>query len=355
MKSKSWLLRFAAIVLAALAALAALAYAVDPYMHYRVRDNCYLLNSRFVDSGIIKNADYDAVVVGSSVTQNFDMQLFRERLGVRPIKITTGAISLSEIEQMSALVNESGKARYYFICLDQYLFTPEGDSGGSRFPAYLTDSSGWNDFRYLLGYETWLRFIPVDAAFLALRAAGMQLPVNYQYATSIDRLEDWSLNKTFGAEQTLSSYQRLPAGTEPVSTEGLLESMMRRFDQYLSTLELSQGHYRFFFPPYSSLYWRQAVENGCFDDYMAFKTYAAARLCVYDNVEVYDFQGADFTCDLDNYCDAMHYSPEINDWMVDCFAHGSFTVREDGEERIRMQIEDNLHTLTERYPQLTTN
>ena len=39
-----------------------------------------------------------------------------------------------------------------------------------RFPDYLMDDNPWNDYRYLLGYETWMRFIPIDIALSGAKA-----------------------------------------------------------------------------------------------------------------------------------------------------------------------------------------
>ena len=87
--AKKWLLRLLALILAIVLLMCACAYLVDPYMQYRVRDNQYLLNSRLVTPGLIKNYDYDTVLIGSSMIQNTDMGLFRETLGGSPLKITT--------------------------------------------------------------------------------------------------------------------------------------------------------------------------------------------------------------------------------------------------------------------------
>ncbi len=72
----------------------------------------------------------------------------------------------------------------------------------------------------------------------------------------------------------------------------------------------------------------------------------------YDNVKVYDFQGADFTADLDNYMDMSHYSPEINDFMVSCFASGDYLTDSSTLAETERQIRDNIDTLLFRYPEI---
>ena len=47
------------------------------------------------------------------------------------------------------------------------------------------------------------------------------------------------------------------------------------------------------------------------------------------NVTVYDFQAIPEICDLDNYKDITHYSAQINEYMVDCFANKKYIVTSD--------------------------
>lgn len=347
--AKKWLLRLLALSLALVMLLCAAAYLIDPYMQYRVRDNQYLLNSRLVTPGLIKNYDYDTVLIGSSMIQNTDMQLFRDTLGGRPLKITTGAISLTEIQKLTDKINQVGKAERCYICLDQYLFAPEKWDDMDRFPDYLLDDSPWNDYRYLLGYETWTRFIPIDLGLSAAKMLHIPLPEKFTRAMSIDGLEDWRDDWTFGEEATLSLYTPPKKGTD-FDAETVLARMKKRFDEYLTHLDFTNGDYTFFFPPYSALYWNYAFGAGNGETYLEFKAYAEARLLEYENVRIFDFQNAPFITDLNNYKDYTHYAPEINDWMLRCFASGESLVEvpDSGLERTREQVAE----LLERYPEI---
>ena len=53
----------------------------------------------------------------------------------------------------------------------------------------------------------------------------------------------------------------------------------------------------------------------------------AEALLPYDNVEIYDFQArTEWICDLNQYIDAKHYGPDINDAMAECIAGGEYAV-----------------------------
>lgn len=350
--AKKWLFRLLALTLSLVVLMCAAAYWVDPYMQYRVRDNRYLLNSRLVTPGLIKNDDYDTVLIGSSMIQNTDMALFRETLGGKPLKITTGAISLKEIQKLTDKINQVGKAQNYYICLDQYLFAPEKWDDLDRFPDYLMDDDLLNDYRYLLGYETWTRFMPIDLGLSAAKALNIPLPGKLTRAMSIDGMEDWRDDWAFGSEAVLSLYAPPPKG-KGYDLDRLLGRMETRFDEYLTHLDFTRGTYTFFFPPYSALFWNYAGEAGYGDLYLAFKTYAEECLLGMPNVKIYDFQNADLITDLVQYKDYTHYAPSVNDWMLRCFASGDYQITEPTPVSTLVEkTQEQVQKLLEDYPQI---
>jgi len=91
-----WIRKFLCFLLAIVLGLSGIAYAVDPFMQFRTRDNAYFLQEWYVSGGLVKNYDYDTLILGSSVTQNFDMDVFRQELGVKPLHIGLGGMTPEE-------------------------------------------------------------------------------------------------------------------------------------------------------------------------------------------------------------------------------------------------------------------
>ena len=120
----------------------------------------------------------------------------------------------------------------------------------------------------------------------------------------------------------------------------------------MDSLDLSRGDIVFFFPPYSSLLWYKMEKEGSLESTMELKRHFMELVDGYDNVKVYDFQGAEFTSNLDNYMDLSHYSPEINDFMVSCFASGDYLADSSTLAETERQIRDNIQVLLSRYPEL---
>lgn len=52
--------------------------------------------------------------------------------------------------------------------------------------------------------------------------------------------------------------------------------------------------------------------------------------------------------------DISHYSPEINDYMVHCFATGEYLAGPDTLDETRTQIERNIEILLEENPEILT-
>ena len=53
--------------------------------------------------------------------------------------------------------------------------------------------------------------------------------------------------------------------------------------------------------------------------------------------------------DLNNYKDTTHYSPEINDWMVDCFANNSYIITEEDMNEFQEILIQNTAAFREKY------
>ena len=76
--------------------------------------------------------------------------------------------------------------------------------------------------------------------------------------------------------------------------------------------------YLFLVPPYSMLWWDCAYVNGELEQRYYILEYTIPALLQYENVEVYFFQDeAEIVCNLDNYMDMIHYSPQTNQYMLD--------------------------------------
>ena len=336
---KKWLVYFFLIVIIIMTILITLAYIIDPFFKFRVKDNVYMLDGWFVSAGLTKNYDYDTYIIGSSMTQNFNMDIFREKLQVKPLHIGLGGITPKEINEYIDLAYKTGKAEQYYICVDLPTFTNEESS---RNISYLMKDDLLSNLRYLLSYEVWFRYVPVDTALLISNKLNINLPLKVKTKQSIDKLEDWSLDHKFGKDIVIKNYLDSKYDVSEVDTNDLYNKMIQNFDSFISKFDFNNGKHVFFFPPYSSLFWCKAQDKEYYDTYLQVKNYMIKSILEKGGT-VYDFQFADITTDLNNYKDITHYSTDINNWIVECFAdsNSEYIVNENNIEQHQNKINEN--------------
>ncbi len=348
--ASKWIRTFLCSLLAVLLFLSAVAYAVDPFMQFRVKDNAYMLDEWDVCGGLIKNYDYDTLIIGSSMAQCFDMDVVRQELGVKPLHIALGGINPTEIGKLLDVAYRTEKADTYYICVDMMTFNKDNEE--SRLSEHLLKDDFISKLRYLLSYEVWFGFIPVDIAFVALDAIGVELPIKYAYQKSIDKLGDWRLEHPVGGEQmVLDNYKSSQYSVSYVDSENLYQNIVSSIDTFFARCQFDKGEHVFFFPPYSSLCWAEYQNRGQFEIYLQAKRYFIEKALEY-GVTVYDFQSADITMDLNNYKDTTHFMPHINDWMVTCFASGEWTVNRDNMVLFEEKLVENTNNFREKYAEI---
>lgn len=335
--SKRWLLSFLGIFLVFVMLVGIIAFWVDPYYQFRYNDNAYFNNTaKFPGPGLVKNFDYDTLILGSSMTQNFDMELFRLEMGAEPLHIGIGGLGIDELLAYIELSEDVGKCENYYICIDQYMLT---EAVEFRTPEYLFYDDAVSKLRYLFSYEAWFRYIPLDLALTSLDVVGVALPQKLKQSADIDYLANWENDFPVGQDVVIQNYLRDDYGVSSVEVEGLYERMVEWTDKLFENLPGEKSRYHFFFPPYSVLFWCDASKDGYFEIYQDAKQYFLQKAQSY-GVEVYDFQSAECVFNLDNYKDITHFRPEINDWMVLCFCTGDYLLTEE-------VLEENITVLRE--------
>lgn len=348
MQSKKWLLSFLCILLVAVLLVGLTAYWVDPFYRFRYGENAHFINTaKFPGPGLVKNYEYDTLIFGSSMTQNFDMDVFRQELDCEPLHIGIGGIGLDELLTYIALSEQAGKCESYYIGIDQYMLA---DSIDYITPEYLLRDDPVSTLRYLFSYEAWFRYIPLDAALEVIRHMPVKLPEKVLQAMDVDYMGNWETDYAFGEDAVLRNYLNNAYGVSSVETEGLYARMTGRVDKLFESLPGEKSRYHFFFPPYSVLFWYDAQNNGYLDEYLQIKQYFFEKAQAY-GIQVYDFQSADFVFDLDNYRDMTHYRGEINDWMVQCFARGDYLASNELLKQGREKLVSGVDTFADAYRQ----
>ncbi len=349
---RAFLWRLGLFVLAFLLLGGAVMYAVDPYFQYRLPEADYVLADRFCMENMARRFDYDAALIGSSMCQNFDMDALDEALDKEVFKGVKGGLTIAEATELLNWTAETGQADTILLTLDVIRFNMEEPE--EYYPSYLKNETVLDDWRYLYGYEAWMRYLPMDTAALAFHAAGRELPSVLKAKTEPDLVGRWAERATYPGEEALVRNYLEGQGT--VSSQAVLgmeERMKKNFDLWLENEPFDEDTtYYVFLCPYSSLYWAHTVREGSFEPLLSFRRYYYERLSAYDNVVFFDFQSMEKTRDLSLFKDISHYHPELNDDMTTAFANLDYVATPESMDETEAFIRESVAELMEKYPAL---
>jgi hypothetical protein len=329
MKPIHWIIKFLLLSILTLFIMGVLNFILDPFQQYRKAGFYRPIydNERYLNPGLAKTYDYNQVVIGSSMTENFILSDVKDILGFnKPIKFCMSGATAYEIKIMLDSAYQHQKIDSVIYGLDLFSFT--GDTtrlfnGEGSLPFYLYDNNRLNDYRYLLSLDTFKFF--VDSFVLSKpkvmfdfnRMYEWQYKLDESYFNGTDRLREWKEKAGFNPDYTKSEYS--------------LKAMKANVD--INLIPLIQNHpettFYIFYPPYSILAFKDMESKGWLNTVEQFKKHLFIQLAHYPNVKIYDFQGSkEVTCNLNNYKDLLHYHQRINGWMLQQMKNGKYLIKD---------------------------
>ena len=308
-----------------LAGVMALVVYIDPFFHYHapLEDFPYLVDNQLSQNpGMAKHMEYDSVILGSSMTVNFNTHWFEDLLGLHTIKLNySGAYPKDQSNIMELIFASKNKVDAVFLGVDVMTYTGGVTETKYPIPEYLYDEKYGNDIQYVLNKDVFLNYI--------LRP--MADPEKTDLATVY---QSWWTDEYYNKQWVMHNYEP-PEQVEVQTPE----------DAYLESVELNLAVnicpyieenpdtvFYVFFPPYSILYWNDVICENHLDATIAEYQYIADRLLAYDNVRLFFFPNQEWiVTNLDNYADYTHYHRDINYYMTECFADGSCEITSEEE------------------------
>ena len=312
---KKWFIGVIAGILTILALIAGLVLFIDPYFHFHgpISGISYRLgNQRYMNDGIARNYDYDAVIIGTSMTENFKATQFDELFQVNSVKLPYAGASYREIsESLKRCFHYNDHITTVLWAIDYDYLQYGWDNANyseSEYPTYLYDDNGLNDIKYLFNKEVLMKGLLPDLLYTIM-------------GTDSTSMDDYSKNiVTTGADAVLFNAVR-PALDEEI--EGLTEEEINRVTETIQKnfVEVIEAHpntvFYLYFTPYSIAEIEDYVYSGVYRCMLERQKIAAEILLEYDNVKLYCFfDEFDMICNLDNYWDAKHYDTRMNEQIL---------------------------------------
>ena len=320
LKEKNWNLMVLGGTVGILFMVALVTFMIDPYLHYHkpLESLEYpLKDERYINDGIARNYEYEAMITGTSMAQNFKASQMEELWKVKAVKTAYSGATFHELnESIQRAISYNSNLKYVLCSLDGSRINHDAFSDSyDGYPEYLYDKNPFNDVNYLLNKEV----VPTTIAVVNYTRAGNK-------TTSMDAYGSWSQYKVYGKEAVEATVVPKQAAAESVSftSEDEIRVKENVTENYLKTaLEHPEVIFYFYLPPYSVYYWDDLVKTGKLDAQLKAEELAVSLLTEADNIHVYGFADkTEITADLDNYMDILHYGDWINEEIMEMIYRG---------------------------------
>lgn len=298
---------------------------VDPYFHYHAPlDNYgyrfYHDRERYINDGILKHYEYNALIIGNSMVQNFKTSEFDEIFGVNSIKTAFPGASFKEVDQnVRTALKYNKNCKTIIRCIDDNKLLDNKDSMSyPTYPTYLYDNNIFNDFKYLLNKDILKNSINILNDLLSKKNP----------TTSFDDYGYWNDYFTFGVDAILKEYDRpLKSDIEYNLTEKDVLTITETINQ--NVIETAKNYpdvnFYLFITPYSIIYWDTLNQRGLLNKQIQAQKLAIEIMLECPNIKLFSFfEKTDIICNLNNYKDPGHYSAEINSLMLQYMKNNTY-------------------------------
>lgn len=346
-KSKFWITGWLVIVCLGLALIGIWIYKIDPYFHYHKPDTSKyfyeLNNQRSQNDGIAKHFDYDALITGTSMTENFKTSEMDEIFGCTSIKIPFAGSSYKEIgNNLRSAVENNSDLRIVVCGLDMAKFLDDKDlmrDDLGNYPTYLYDSNPFNDVKYI-----WNRDILWDRAYTMVEAkddSGFEPGM-----TSFDDYSSWD-DETGIDVIWPDGIPEMWVGNPIYLTDEEKTIVQENIIQNVITLakEHPEIEFYYFLTPYSAAWWADLVKYGTIYKQIEAEDEVINLMLECENIKLFSFNNMlDITCDLDNYKDERHYGDWINSRMLEMMHEGEGVLT---RNNYKEYLDEELHNYLE--------
>ena len=318
---RGWTALTLSLLLSCLLGIAGAVILIDPFevYHKATRFIPPITNGTqsYSNAGIAKSYDYDSIVIGSSMTENFVPSQLDSLLGGRFVKLCINGGSPYNHRQMMDMAFATHDIRTVLYCIDVDALTYFYTQPKFEMPDYLYDFNLLNDVRYWFNASVLTQYLPE-----CLSTWGRADP------SQRETMYSWGSLYPYGAEYALAGFSVGPDTEQkkaPAPFELSQQTKLNIEHNYLPFIEAHPDtQFIFFLPPYSLVRWARFYQSRDLELHLSQAAAVAARLLSYPNVSVYDFRArTEWILDLAHYIDDYHYGPEINDAIARDIASGA--------------------------------
>lgn len=329
---------FAAILAAAVAGFV---YLTDPFQVVRRASGAphFYPVAQYQNAGIARHYAHDAVVVGTSTSNNFRAADVADAFGWQAINLSMAGSTIREQRAVLDTALATGRVRRVLWGIDPFAFALDRHRS---FPYYLYGRVGWRTAPYFLSLGA-----------LSHGVAALWLPADKR--TSLAHWVEstaWDRQYTYGRAQvqTAWAHRHALAGTDLPHTPELAARAVRATVAQLAA-EYPGIEFRVVLLPYTVLYSTLLLERRP-REFEASGWIAAGiveQLGASANAAVFDFRDVrEITHDLDAFKDLRHFSGEVSRRILADVAAGRRRATPESCARATAALRAAAHAISER-------
>ena len=305
---KRWCKAVLFTVLGIIFSTVALVYVVDPHYRYHLPwfyDTVYY-ELYATAPRLLRDMEYDTLVLGSSMTRNFFLNDIDSALGGKSVKLAASGATTTDLKKFFDIAREAkGESlKRVVFSLDIYSMNKSKDEAHYKEFEYLYRDDLAEEYKYFFSRQTYSSmFYLLKRKLRPKKKRQHQADVNRMFSTEYDGMR-------FGIREVMvdaihnerSHHTQTPAHKENFehSLNNCLLPMIK---------ENPQIEFIIYLPPYHIYTYCQSQQFKEAEGLIRQRTLVMKKLLKYPNVKLYDFQAdRTYVCNDDLYSDVQHFS-----------------------------------------------
>ena len=316
---------------------------IDPYFAYHkpIDGIPYTLDEdAYINAGILKNFDYDSVIIGSSLAALMEPSIVDEKLGANTVKTTiSGASTKNGAFLMEYALNNKEICNIIYS-LDYNALLGDKSQLDRELPQYLYDKNPFNDLQYILNKDIW-----IDGVFTLFdKNRKTPLITNFDEAYGFDKYVQFSrasvisnMPEGFFSDNMDASFTEYSCADDYIDAISTIEPEFSVIDNISSNIvpiieNNTNVQFYIYMAPMPVLAWYSRIaEKGeaginqvCANLYYVFN-----ELSKYDNCHLGFFYCEDMTYDMYRFCDLIHWDRNVGRSIINSLVDGKDIVKPD--------------------------
>ncbi len=334
---RSWFIKCIIALILSVFAIVLAVWVFDPYFHFHRPFSFVsyrLYDERYINDGISRHFDYDTIITGTSMSQNFKTSEADELFNVKSVKESFSGAGYRELSQNLDRALSRHEVKNVIWTMDFNALIREKDYDQyDDYPTYLYDDNPWNDVSYIFNKTVWYHGV----------LPNMAMTLMGKPSTTFDEYSSW--DKETGYEYIMAGYDRweekadMTPGLDDESKVMVEENVRQNFVELVN--KYPDTVFYIFYTPYSICWWDFMNQEGMMKMQFDAETIATELLLQCPNVKLYNFNDKyDIITNLDNYRDKEHYSADINSLILKWIADDEGLVTKDNYQELLSKEED---------------